>query len=785
MTDFITELRERRVLPAVGVYAAGCWVVVEIVDRLADRHHFSPDVTDLVFWGLYSLIPAVLLISWSYGRPGKDKATTAQKVGVPLNIIGTSALLLSLFGGENLGATAEVVPYVDEQGVAGEVVVPKDAFRQRVAVFFYDNESGDPALDWLQYGATELLTQDLQQDRYMIAASPYAGWGGGYYGRLKAAGYGDGLSAPVSLLRDIAQDFDRQYFVEGSIRKTAGNELIFETRLWNSESMTQVTEVIQKGWDIYDLLDRTSIALREALEVPSIDIRGQEDLPLAETYGESEDALKAFIRALNLRLLEGDVPGAISALDETLAEDPNFVLAYFNKALFYAETGNLPAAVPELEQAQRLDYRLPYNDRSSLKGLYYRATGQSEKLLDFWRLQAQLLNDARSHAQLGQFLMISGDLDGARHHFETALKKDSLNVQLNLVLSDLARSQGDFDGALNYARAYQEARPKEIEASLKLGDLLRDSGELEEAERLYQQAALIESDAVEPPLNLQLIATRRGDTAQAERLLEEADGIAQTSAQRVSVHFAAFYYASRLGRIEEALAQLRAAEPLMMEIQPPFATALSVHSSLASVYLRIGDTDMAREVLQEARVLVPEPPFSDFLAGIEVQILIVEEDFERARLALDDFEAVLAALKFDGLAYQAAWLAGTIGLQEGNYAEAAVQLRLAVEQVEESFVAGQINAYGMSDMLAQLAMAEVLAGELDEAEETLERGFRLDPNLAELWMARARLQDARGLNGLAQASANYALTIWADADPRIEQVQELQELLGELIRKGP
>ncbi len=785
MNDFITELRERRVLPAVGVYAAGCWVVVEIVDRLADRHHFSPDLTDLVFWGLYSLIPAVLLIAWSYGRPGKDKATTAQKVGVPINIIGTSALLLSLFGGENLGATAEVVPFVDEQGVAGELVVPKEAFRQRVAVFFYDNETDDPELDWLQYGATELLTQDLQQDRYMIAASPYAGWGGGYYGRLKAAGFEDGLNAPVSLLRDIAQDFDRQFFVEGSIRKAAGDELIFETRLWNTESMTQVAEVTQQGWDVYDLLDKTSVALRGALDVPSIDIRGQEDLPLAETYGESEDALKAFIRALNLRLLEGDVAGAISALDETLAADPNFVLAYFNKALFYTETGNLPAAVPELEQAQRLDYRLPYNDRSSIKGLYYRATGQSEKLLEFFRLQARLLDDGGSHAQLGQLLMVAGDLDGARHHFETALQKDSFNVRLNLVLSDLARSRGDFDGALDYARAYQEARPDEIEASLKLGDLLRDSGELEEAESLYQQAALIESDAVEPVLHLQMIAARRGDQAQAERLLEEADGIAQTAAQRMSVHLAAYYYANRVGQIEEALEQLRAAEPLMMEIQPPFATALTVHSSLAAAYLRIGDIGKAREVLAEAQKLVPEPPLSEFLAGIRVTILTEEGDFESARAALNDFQAVLVALKFDGLAFQVPWFAGTILLQEENYSEATAQFRLAIEQVDASFIAGQMNAYGMSFLLAQLAMAEVLAGELDKAEETLERGFRSDPNLAELWAARAKLQDARGLNGLAQASANYALTIWQDADPRLKEAQELREFLGELAQEGP
>lgn len=96
MTNFVKELSQRRVLPAVGVYAASCWVLIEIIDRLVERYLLSPYLTDIVFWGLYSLIPAVILLAWSYGRPGKDKATTAQKVGVPINIILAAELSRSL-----------------------------------------------------------------------------------------------------------------------------------------------------------------------------------------------------------------------------------------------------------------------------------------------------------------------------------------------------------------------------------------------------------------------------------------------------------------------------------------------------------------------------------------------------------------------------------------------------------------------------------------------------------------------------------------------------------------
>jgi len=174
MADVLTELRERRVLPAVGVYAGGCWVMIEILDRLVERYLLSPYVTDIVFWGLYSLVPAVILVAWSYGRPGKDKATRAQKVGVPINIIATIGLLLTLFSGKDLGVTANRITVANEEGVPETHIVPREGYRRRLAVFFYSNDSGDQELDWLSYAAAELLTQDLVQDPFVLATSPWA-----------------------------------------------------------------------------------------------------------------------------------------------------------------------------------------------------------------------------------------------------------------------------------------------------------------------------------------------------------------------------------------------------------------------------------------------------------------------------------------------------------------------------------------------------------------------------------------------------------------------------------
>ena len=53
MTDFITELRNRRILPAVGVYVASVWVAIEIIDRLVERYLLSPYLSDCLVQPTY------------------------------------------------------------------------------------------------------------------------------------------------------------------------------------------------------------------------------------------------------------------------------------------------------------------------------------------------------------------------------------------------------------------------------------------------------------------------------------------------------------------------------------------------------------------------------------------------------------------------------------------------------------------------------------------------------------------------------------------------------------
>ena len=778
MTTFFDEIRKRRVLPAVGVYAAGCWVLIEILDRLVERYLLSPYITDAAFWGLYSLIPAVILVAWSHGKPGKDQATRAEKIGVPINIIATLGLLITVFGGKDMGAMASAVTVANEEGVAETHYVPNESYRRRMAIFFFDNESGDAELDWLQYAVTELLVQDLQQNPFVLATAPWANYGNGFYARMRAAGFEDGLDVPRSLMREIATDANRQYFVEGSIDEADG-EYQIDVRIWETESLREVAEISRSDYDLYALVDDLSRDVRDALDVPAGSARLAEDLPLAETYGESEEALKTYIAGLNERLFTNDITAANRLLTQALEADPGFVLAWYVKAINLLESGDIPATQEALARAQELDYRLPERDQAELKRINYRLSGQQDKLITLLRLQVQLYGDAASHSRLALMLQVMGELEAAKQQYKAALEKDPLNLAIYLQLSNLERATGDREAALAYARRYQQEKPEDASAHLVLGDLLRDSGELDVAQDHYVQASLLANEPVDALLRLADIAARRGKEAEARSLLQQADESTRIPLGKGLVRQATATLETRLGRLRAAIDQLRQQQEFLSQSVGPYQVALATYTPMANLFIELGETTQARNALDKAREIV-QPPLDKFLAFSMAAILIEEGDLEAAESELASGEEVIEQFKLEDVRAEVDMLRAQISAERADYAGAVALFESARDRIERSVIAGNQVFGVVPNLYAFMARAMVHAGELEQAEATLEKGFELDPTNPHLWVSRARLQQATDAPALAQASVNFALAVWKDADPDYSYYIEASELAAEL-----
>jgi tetratricopeptide (TPR) repeat protein len=240
-----------------------------------------------------------------------------------------------------------------------------------------------------------------------------------------------------------------------------------------------------------------------------------------------------------------------------------------------------------------------------------------------------------------------------------------------------------------------------------------------------------------------------------------------------------------LARIDAAVAQMRAAEPLVAESQAPFVVAISVHTTIVAMYLQRDDMPASQAVYDEAQALLPQPPLNQLLEAIAATLAARDGRFEAARSHLANFEAVIEQMGLGYLAFQVPMLRAEILHQEGRDADAARNLEQALAMIDESFIAGQLYGVVVPELLADLASLQISAGRLDAAESTLERGFRIDPFLPHLWLARATLQKERGQDQLAQASLGQVLAFWSEADPEHVAYQEALALVEALAQSGP
>jgi tetratricopeptide (TPR) repeat protein len=335
------------------------------------------------------------------------------------------------------------------------------------------------------------------------------------------------------------------------------------------------------------------------------------------------------------------------------------------------------------------------------------------------------------------------------------------------------------ESAIEYASRYQQEKPEDFEAQQALGDLLRDSGDLDAAEEHYLQASLLGDQPVEPLLRLVDIAMRKGNVNEARDLLEQAEMAAQSVVHKAQVRAAFAGFESRLGRIRAGIEQLLLQEEFLVQFQPPFTIALGIYQPMIRAYNSLGKPDRAREILDTAQGMVA-PPLDKFLAFSEADILLHREDYVGAEAAIQRGAEVIEEFKLEDMKFLIDLIDGYIKRKRGDYPGSSAAFQATLERINHSVLGGSDLYRELPVLNAELAASLILGGDLKQAEKALAEGFRLDPSLPLLWVSKARFQFASGLPQLAQASVNYALAIWKDADPEYHQLKEALSLEQEI-----
>ena len=763
---FIKDLFERRFPQIILIYLGVCWTVLEFLGWIIDRYMISPLLIDFSFITLMSLIPTVGMLAYFHGRPGRDNWTKTEKVGIPINLIFSAALLVIIFSGKELGSTTTSIVVEDEMGQKSEREIPKGKFRKRLAIFFFENKSGDSDFDWLQYAIMTGCHLDLDQDPFF---SVYSAYDNLIYQRILKAGFGNNVGMPMSLEKKIAKDIQREYFL-GGFFSTENDTFVINTYLYDTIRGKLISEHVFKGKNIFSLMDEISLELKHDLKVPFWHIKEVEDLPVSELLTNSMLAYKEFIKGSNLVYLYNDYENSIDCFEKAVKEDPTFAMSYWGLYYSYINTNQPQKSLKAIQSTIQYIYKLPENLQFGVKEEYYLVTEKPEKHFAILKMWVKLYpRDIRGHFRLATEYLKNNQLDKAISEYHCIYKIDPERHYYLRYIGNIYLIKGEFKEALKYFKQHKKLYPNDYKSFSALGELYFTMGDYSRAKDYYLDAQVIEPTDVSIFLRLGDVDIELGNFDRALDQYNEALLIAKTPQERSFVYDALESFYKKRGQIRKSIENMNKKFTEQTKFLNPINLLIEQISEMSlSKYVMIGDTS---EAFNKLRIFESKlsPPWSKTSALGYLDLYIELEDVENTKKSIESVEELIRIFGEESKRNIVYHAEGRINEWKGDYIEAILSYYSELE-------------YKPTDVkiLIDIGRCYRKVGNYSKAKKLLQTVLKIFPFSPKAHYEIAQVYIDTGDKGKSQYHLNITLNIWKGADPEYGPAEEALEKLREL-----
>jgi Flp pilus assembly protein TadD len=219
----------------------------------------------------------------------------------------------------------------------------------------------------------------------------------------------------------------------------------------------------------------------------------------------------AFVELGRARLLLGDAPGAIDALQKGTQLLPDEPEAHSQLGVALLATGHAADAVKELARAEQLDPGSAAR-RGNL-GTALMMAGRTKEAITEYEARARMEDgDARAHSDLGTALLATQDLDRALAELGRAVQLDPQRPSAHSNLGYALQQGGHLDRAVAEYREALRLDPKLVSAWINLATALaRDQKTRKEARADLERARALSPDDPRVKANLEeLDAVEKG-----------------------------------------------------------------------------------------------------------------------------------------------------------------------------------------------------------------------------------------------------------------------------------
>jgi len=290
---FWQELKRRKVFRVLATYAGAAYIIIELVNNIAEPLHFPGWISTAVILFLITAFPVIAVLSWIFdltpeglkktrsieeseqpeSKTVKKKFKIHDLVIIVLVIIVIILLYPRVFK-TNVGIRSITYPVsiVNEYGDKERLKVFKESYVSTIMIFLFDTDQPDTNNSWLRFGIPYGVDTDLKQFPYLRSYTGY------------------------NMLRDqerinMAKNYKCPYYLTGSYSITDGNYSI-TARLYNTSSGLILNEKTFVSKEFFNIIDSISRNIRKELKIPEYIMEEYQDLAFKEFETHDLDAYR-------------------------------------------------------------------------------------------------------------------------------------------------------------------------------------------------------------------------------------------------------------------------------------------------------------------------------------------------------------------------------------------------------------------------------------------------------------------------------------------------------------
>ena len=492
--SFFAELKRRNVYKVAVAYAVVAWLLMQVASQIFPFFEIPNWIVRLVIVLLVIGFPIALIIAWAFEvtPEGIKRTEAADAAGqrsrgvawIYVVLIGAALSVGLFFVGRYSAGHATARPASEEIRRGKQSEVATAGSDKSIAVLPLINESGDPKDEYFSDGLSEELIAALAQISGLKVI-----------GRSSSFRFKDRKEEP----RAIGEKLGVSTLLDGTVRKQ-GDRVRIVAELVNAADGIQLwTQTFDRQLkDIFAVQEEISRAVAESLKVKLFGTQENQS-QIATNNVEAHNAyLQGHFHFLRRNV--DDYSKAISFFDRAIELDPNYALAYAERAEAWTMIGDLTGQRPTA---------------------YPKARDDAERAVAI----APDLAEARAALGWVRFFGEWKFADGLRE-LKRAKELSPTNPTANDLLARVIVYLGRIDEAERQAREAVELDPLSVSTQFNLARVLFFAGKLDEADAAGRKVAELQPSSSSSHRWQVLVAFQRGDgeTALREAQLEPDDG---------------------------------------------------------------------------------------------------------------------------------------------------------------------------------------------------------------------------------------------------------------------